>query len=579
MKLQDRTRRRPCERPGVVLIAVLVVVAVLMLVGYQFHRWMRAEADAVHAANGLAQGRHLAESGLHYAAFVLAHPHLAGLSDGDGSILVSPAAIYDNPQLFGQRPVASPHPHSSGSFSILAPRDLDDPLAGSHGLRHGVEDESGKINVNALRQLDPQTARAMLLKLPGMTVEAADAVLNWVRRRDENSDSAFGDALYYASLGYTLKNGPLETAEEMLLVRGLTPRLFLGNDHNRNGVLDPEEDDMNGILDPGLGRYLTLYSREQNLDSQGRPRIWINDPDLKGLHAKLVEAVGEELANYIIGYRLQNSLSNTAYAIYALTALKQAEVDVKLAEVDVSRSIGAGDVEQEVLVRSLHRQAIEYLAIHVKVDGSEQKKPRRIVFGSPTLEDLDFSGGSQQTFGSVLDLVGAEFNMTRPGEQEETTYRSPLQADKMDLLRERLPPLLDRLSTTREPELPPRINLNTASREVLRTVPGLSEADVQVILDQRPGPDMDPAAASRFRTPAWLITEAGFSPDTVRGLESYVTTRAQVFRMQIVGQTVNGPASRIEAVVDNSAGRPRILFWRDLTELGGLREMSGPSQR
>ena len=65
-----------------------------------------------------------------------------------------------------------------------------------------------------------------------------------------------------------------------MFVKGVTPQLLLGNDQNRNGVLDPEEDDGSGTLDRGWSAYLTVYSREQNVDSQGNPRIYVNDQDL-----------------------------------------------------------------------------------------------------------------------------------------------------------------------------------------------------------------------------------------------------------------------------------------------------------
>ena len=48
---------------------------------------------------------------------------------------------------------------------------------------------------------------------------------------------------YYSALApaYAPKNGPLETVEELLLVRGVTPQLLFGADINRNGQLDPHE--------------------------------------------------------------------------------------------------------------------------------------------------------------------------------------------------------------------------------------------------------------------------------------------------------------------------------------------------
>ncbi len=558
-------RRGPSARPvrrGIVLVAVLVVAAVLLLVGYQFHRWMSAEAEAVYASNRLAYSRHLADSGLHYAAFILAHPQQAGLGGlgdlGDsGSVFPDPALLYHNPQIFQRRPVPGLN-LGPGFFSIVSPRDLDDLASSSQSTRFGVEDEAGKINVNALARMDPQTARDMLLKLPGMTRETADAILTWVRTRDPNAaQNVYGDQLYYASQGYALKSGPLESTEEMLLVRGMTPRLLLGNDHNRNGVLEPEEDDSNGVLDPGLSRFLTLYSRERNVDSQGQPRIWINDPNLEGLHDKLTEAVGEELATFVIAYRLY-ARSNTRIVLYAL---RVAEAESELVVLN-----------QEPAVQEQARIELAIRRAHVYIGGlktAEEQKPSKVVDGAPRFEDLDLSRGPGQDRGSVLDLIDAEFQFTPPGEQAAITFRSPLKKDKPDRLREQLPILLDLFTPTRERELSPRININTASREVLRALPGLTEADVQVILDQRPSSDLDAGHAGRYRTPAWLVTDAGFPLDTLRSLEPYITARSQVFRMQVVGQAPGGTASaRIEAVVDTNAGRPRILYWRDLTELG-----------
>ena len=43
---------------------------------------------------------------------------------------------------------------------------------------------------------------------------------------------------YYSGLTppYHCKNGPLDSLEEMLLIKGVTPQLLFGNDKNRNGV-------------------------------------------------------------------------------------------------------------------------------------------------------------------------------------------------------------------------------------------------------------------------------------------------------------------------------------------------------
>jgi type II secretory pathway component PulK len=521
MKQHGMTRRR-----GVILLAVLIVVTILALVSYSFFFLMTAEQEAVAATQRQAQLHLFAESGVDHAAFVLSNPQAAGLSDGDGSLLISPMAVFDNATAFSQIPVTTGNPRLQGYFSIVVPRDSDSQQSGTQsntqGYRFGVEDESGKINVNALIQIDSTgtKASAILQKLPNMTQDIANSILNWARpagSSSSNSDSASSDSSYYASLGYTIKNGPYESEEELLLIRGMTPRLLLGNDLNRNGFLEPQEDDGGGVRDPGLARYLTVYSRELNLNAQGQPRINVNDTDLEGLYNNLNTAVGSDLANFILAYRIYGPASGPA-----------------------GGPTGG--------IASLTRSGLNM-------------RPG--------------SGSRAQKINSLFDLVGASVAIRQQGARQPTVYRSPLQANDLQTLRDKLAVLLDTVSTSANLELPARININTAPQAVLAALPGLTDANVQQILQHQPGSSTDASQAALYRTPVWLITEANLSASLVKSIEPYITARSQVFRVQVVGYyEVGGPNVRLEAVIDTNRQHPRILYWRDITELGGA---FGPS--
>jgi hypothetical protein len=184
----------------------------------------------------------------------------------------------------------------------------------------------------------------------------------------------------------------------------------------------------------------------------------------------------------------------------------------------------------------------------------------------------------------VFDLISTTerpvyFDRTEgEGRQRVTTrYRSPLKMEDLTVLRELLPLLFDKTSTRQEMELPARVNINTAPREVLLAFPDVDEELVNDILDLRPGPDMDAAQAALYRTPAWLVTEAGLDPQQVKAFEPYITTRSQVYRVQVVGYyELGGPTVRLEAVIDTNNGRPRFLYWRDITELGRGFDLGGP---
>lgn len=154
-----------------------------------------------------------------------------------------------------------------------------------------------------------------------------------------------------------------------------------------------------------------------------------------------------------------------------------------------------------------------------------------------------------------------------PGQPANTptfVYPSPL--NNPDKLKEYLPFLLDKTSVTPGTELIPRININTAPREVLLAIPGMTEEVADEILATRSGLDpLDPAT----KTAAWLVTQLNMPSATFNTMSRYVTGTTQTYRVQSIGYFANGgPTARVEAVIDTNQGKPRIVFYRDLTELG-----------
>ena len=146
-------------------------------------------------------------------------------------------------------------------------------------------------------------------------------------------------------------------------------------------------------------------------------------------------------------------------------------------------------------------------------------------------------------------------------------YLSPL--TDANTRRATFPKVLDRTTTSPDNDLPARVNVNTAPPPVLAALPGIQPNEVQAILDHRPSRANAGAADAIFNTPAWLMFEAGISSARVKGWEKYITARSQVYRVNAIGSYERGgPTARVEAVIDTNGGRPRIVYRRDLTELG-----------
>jgi len=493
---------RSSPRRGMVLLAVLLVVVLLTLAAYQYVELMTAEYRAVDSYRRSVQARACAESGVHYAAALLAaDPNGNYFDDGDtfASVLVHQSDIT----------------RFQGRFSVLSPLGPDETGAGT-GFRYGVTDEAGKININALLALDSsgKIAHDLLIGLPNMTEETVNAILDWMDPDDTERPSG-AEQTYYSTQqpAYRCKNGPLDTLEELLFVKGVTPLLLFGNDRNRNGRIDPdEEEDGASAVDQGWSAYLTVHGREQNVDAVGQPRIYVNDADLNATWDKLTTVLGEDLANFIIAYRVYGPAS------------------------------GSGGSGSSTTSGQLSRSSIN----------TQNARPRAIA--------------------SLYELITAQVSVpSSVPKQPAKRYSSPL--NDRGLQRTLLPLLLDTVTTVRDTEIPGRINVNTAPQAVLAALPGLTDADVTTILARRPagGYSEDPI----YQSPAWLLTEANLRPNTLRTLERYITARSQVYRVQVVGWfDGGGPQARIEAVIDTNNGMPRILYWRDLTELGRAFDLS-----
>jgi type II secretory pathway component PulK len=321
------------------------------------------------------------------------------------------------------------------------------------GYFFGLRDEASRINLNT-------ASTDMLLKLPRSTSELAASIVDW-RDRDDDVTTGGAESGYYLLLAdpYYCKNGPFETVEELLLVKGADTTLLYGEDTNRNGLLDANENDAtdtdppdnrDGRLDRGVLDYLTVYSREENLSSTGEARINVND-------------------------------ANSASALRTLLNNVMAQ-------------------EKSLQVMS------------------------RVRGGRP--------------FRNVLDFY----------------FRTGLTLDEFTQI-------ADQLATGTDRVLTGLLDVNTAPRPVLLCLPGLEASDVDALISKRQASDAD------LTSIAWV---AGALPqEKAVAIGSLITARSYQFSADIVAASGNGRAfRRYKAIIDASAGPPKVVFWKDVTHLG-----------
>lgn len=302
--LSEPVARETSARRGMVLLAVLIVVAMISLAGLSFVAFLSAEHKAVRVHGGELQMEHVLASGLELLQAHLALPGDAQLELG---------GFYDNAELFRDVEVINdPVAQMRGAFCVVSPRIEDGEV---RGIRYGVENESARLHLAMVMQWEqkqPGAGRRALLNLPDITENIADALLDWMDA-DSQPRALGAEAQYYADEGlpFSPRNGVPASLEELLMVHGVMREHLFGSDVNFNRTLDPGEgatyaerlDTLESGGETAWASLLTVYSAERNLTPEGQPRINLNDADIERLHQRLTEAFDQRTADFVVAYR------------------------------------------------------------------------------------------------------------------------------------------------------------------------------------------------------------------------------------------------------------------------------------
>ncbi len=444
--------RRVAGRSAAVLVLVLWAIVVLSLVAGGVSFVLKQDLAIANLQRDRVVAHQLARAGVARA--------IAEVMDDTDATDTLADYWADDPSIFEGIALVG------GTFSVIA--DDHRPLPAG---RFGAGDECGKLNVNT-------ATREQLAALPDATNAIVGAIIDW-RDRNEQPEPDGIERGHYGSLPhpYTIRNGPLRTVRELLLVRGIDEHLLYGEDRNTNGLLDdnendgdasPPPDNADGRLDRGWFAYLTVYSYDKNVDSGGQPRLNINNASAGDFQARL-------------------SLEQWA---------------------------------AESIVKAREQKEFEHLS-----DLLDVTRPADVQRGA---DDIDYYARNQR-------------------EKDQPVTESIFAQ------------IVDRLTLKDDKTLVGLLNVNTAPRAVLRTLPGVDDQLADAIIRERD-------AGAGFTTIGDLLQVAGMTKDIFARLEQHVTVRSWVFRIHSRGLTDSGLArASIECVVDRGGDTPRVLYWREST--------------
>ncbi len=518
-----------CRR-GVILPVVLLILVLLGLLVAMFSFRVNADLATTRAVELRMQTRLAAEAGVERVKLLLResrldmdrwyhnpeelHRIIFWVEDGDETVWGTNDEFEE--ELAAYR------------FSILA----DDPSDDEDLIRIGITDESSKLNLNTASagQLLKLVRRALGDDVERDPRDIVDAILDW---RDADTAPRGKDpeteGLYYQRLPkpYRVKNGPFDSVEELLLVKGVTGPLLYGEDFDRNGLLTPNEDDgdltfppdnEDGMLNLGLFPYLTVLSSERNVSNDNRPRVYLlGDADL--VEAELTAAFPDEpaLVEFIVRATRPGG-GNQGGA-------------------NTGNADGAGGPSDE------------------SNQGNEGASTN-----DPNADETGSGGGESNGAGESPRSMASPASLLRDALVDGQTERSIVTLAH-------LPVLMDRTTVVKDTqqEISGLININTATKPVLETIDGLTTDQIDAILELR-----QRLGAETKATTAWLLTEEVVDLDTFERVSSAITARGQQFTIESLGYGDHiGMVTRLHVVIDMVGPIAETIYYRDITYLGG----------
>ncbi len=584
--------RVSASRRGSVLLIVLVIIVLLSLGVYTFTEVSLSELEATNMFGRGIETRTFADSGIDVALTVL----------GKGSEHAG-ESFYHRPDLFeGVIIKESDIPRGRGHFSIVAPVENDATMT---AVRFGLVDESAKLNLNALAKLglnDTQSHK-LLMSIPNMTDDVADAILDWI---DADSTARFQGAEneYYQSLPqpYTATNGPIGSLDELLLVRGVTPELLYGEDTNQNGLIEPQEDDGDGIAELGWSAYFSVFGRESNTQLDGTKKINVNGSSLIDLYDQLEKSFDSQVAKFVIGFRMsgdrnakdtnqpgQPGQPGAAQGSQQGSGNQNSSGKGGNSSGATSNSSSGGNDSSSTSDSSSSSSSQGSSSANSNSSGNSSgggsgggrsngggggkssggsQNTQQPAEEKPTRGGIDLSAGAKITVNSLYDLMGAEVEVTIDGQQ--TVLTSPWSSSPSDI-RGTFATVQATLSTNDDKTIEGRINAAQARREVLLGLPEMTEQIADAIVAASPSGNGKPAfeVVDSRTTNGWLLAEGILTLEQMRKFDKYFTAKGDIYRLNTVGFFESGgPVSRLEAIIDTSEEPPLVMSVRDLSELG-----------
>lgn len=575
------------------LLVVMVLTMLIALGAYRYSFTMQAQYRVTRIYEEQAQARLAALSGLELAAVMLENPldqrQFAGGIENN-SALFQHIAVGDDSQNLAAASSSAESSSSQWRVSLLAPAAAgagadgglsgsavsstatsaatsagtslgSSPTGGDDGqalisLRFGLENQSAKLHIPTLLEWEKQLpghARATLMRLPQAESGPVD---DWLRRHGISSS---GGAAGESRLMDRMQSNA--SSDEQGESRDWFRMQWLGGDLNQNYRLDTLEamiaESLRSDVRSGSGssmplasdaglvsgapvawqQYLSWHNGERNESMAGRPRVYLNQDNLQGLHRQLLTIWPAEWANFVIALRQYGpgqvvSATSPAAADSSDSSTGNVANDSSSATLDGDLVAGSWTPDFSKPAKFRLRSVLDLVDVRLSVPN----------------ENADSGDGSQ----SVGAGSSASSTSQAASAAKNRQLRSPFSSQSAgggDYNGR----LLDESTVELAASRVGRIDLRQAPLEVLAGVPGIDQQLAQQIVaarDMAEGANSASLSGSRISI-AWLLSEGLVDLVRLKQLESYLTCRSDVYRTQAIGYRDSlTPVYRCTAIID-----------------------------
>jgi competence ComEA-like helix-hairpin-helix protein len=387
-----------------------------------------------------------------------------------------------------------------------------------------IVDELSKIDLN---QAEPQLL-SRTLELAGAEAQTASNLAQAIVQR--RSETRF------------------RTVGELANIEGMTTDLLYGNSSTFSDVNSPTQtSDTSNTSNNGknaipLISLLTVYSIDKNVSADGQKRLNLNEANAQQLSQTLAGVLSQGEARAIIDQRSQAQYSNIG-GLFDTAAISQNTFNQIRDRITTRDEPAPPGGQPKVNINTANLQQLQTLP------GIDQG----------LAEDIIRHRQANGNFSNIEAIRNVKL----------------INLDDMKQI-------ADKISITNDDILRGKININTASLEVLSLLPGMDEAKAKAIIERRESQNPNQAGQSGqsgqasksntsnsqetgnpFTSVGQLLDIPGFDQNVFRQVSDQFTYRSQAFSIEALGLSDDGmPIGYCLGVIDRSGNGIQTRYWK-----------------